>query len=79
MSPLKRKFGQYARRLEELGVRVVERVGMKRYTTFRIGGLAEVLAWPHDLAALQSPRGIEAKVAVDLHVSLRHQPVGVGP
>lgn len=54
MSPLKRKFGQYARRLEESGVRVVERVGMKRYTTFRIGGLAEVLAWPHDLGSLQA-------------------------
>ena len=53
MSP-RLKYEQYAQRLAEgFRGRVAERVGMKRYTTFRIGGLAEVVAWPADLASLR--------------------------
>jgi UDP-N-acetylmuramate dehydrogenase len=54
MSPLRRRFQQYPRRLPpEFRGRVLERVGMKRYTSFRIGGLAELMVWPSDLASLR--------------------------
>ncbi|HUT52572.1 MAG TPA: UDP-N-acetylmuramate dehydrogenase [bacterium] len=53
MSASRRLFAQYAKRLaREFQGRVQERVGMKRHTTFRIGGMAELMVWPRDLADL---------------------------
>jgi UDP-N-acetylmuramate dehydrogenase len=53
MSAGRRLFAQYAKKLaRDFHGRIQERVGMKRHTTFRIGGMAEVMVWPRDLDAL---------------------------
>ena len=67
------RFEQYALRLADgFRGRVSERVGMKRYTTFRIGGLAEVMAWPADLDALRMA------VAVARELELPWRVLGAG-
>lgn len=55
MSPERKKLGRFISSLSKgFGGRVVERVGLKRLTTFKVGGLAQVMVFPggiDDLAA----------------------------
>jgi UDP-N-acetylmuramate dehydrogenase len=53
MSPSRKLFAQYAKKLgRDFSGKVQERVGMKRHTTFRIGGMAALMIWPKSLDEL---------------------------
>jgi len=65
----RRQFQHYLKRLEkEFKGRTAERVGMKRHTTFKIGGMAEVMVWPRVFAdlelALAAARAMELPVKI---------------
>lgn len=65
MSAGRRTFAQYAKKLaRDFHGRIQERVGMKRHTTFRIGGMAEVMVWPRDLDGLS--RALELAKEMEL-------------
>ncbi len=52
---LEMDFGSYTRRLSPcFSGRISERVAMKQYTTFKIGGMAEVMIWPRSIGDLEA-------------------------
>jgi len=61
----KGRFKQYVEALrKDFGGQVLERAGMKRYTTFKIGGMAAVMVWPETVSdlevAIDTARRLEA-------------------
>jgi UDP-N-acetylmuramate dehydrogenase len=68
-----RQFQRYLTRLgQEFKGHASERVGMKRHTTFKIGGMAAVMVWPRDLA------GLEFAVAAAREMELPVKVLGAG-
>lgn len=73
MSSPDKRFGKYAKKLgKSFKGRLVEREGMKRHTSFKIGGMAELMVWPKDLADL------EAAILLARDMELPWQVLGAG-
>lgn len=73
MNTPRRRFEQYAAKLgRQIKGRLSEREGMKYHTSFRIGGLAEVMVWPRDLSEFS------ATVALAREMELPWRVIGLG-
>ena len=73
MSVSNKIFSQYVKKLSQsFKGSVDERIGMKKFTTFKIGGLAQVIAWPKDTEDLENA------VNLALEMELPWQILGAG-